>query len=46
MRIAFTVDEAVARFLPFGQRDVLELFGWLSHAALIRPVHFPEWDGP
>ena len=26
--------------------DVLELFGWLSHAALIRPVPVPEWDAP
>ena len=45
-RSAFTVAEAAERFPSFGRDDVLELFGWLSHAALIRPVPVPEWDAP
>jgi hypothetical protein len=45
-RREFTVSEAARRFPPFGQGDVLELFGWLAHAALIRPVPVPDWDAP
>jgi mannose-6-phosphate isomerase-like protein (cupin superfamily) len=43
---AFTVDEAVERCPPFTREDVFELFGWLSHAALIRPLPVPDWDAP
>lgn len=43
---AFSVDEAVSRFPPFAREELLDLFAWLSHAALIRPIPAPEWDSP
>jgi hypothetical protein len=42
-RKAFTVTEAATRFPAFSHADLLELFGWLSHAALVRPIFVPEW---
>jgi hypothetical protein len=41
---AFTVAEAVEKFQAFTREDLFELFGWLAHAALIRPLPAPEWD--
>ena len=43
---AFSVEEAASRFPPFTREHLFELFGWLSHAALIRPIPAPEWDAP
>jgi hypothetical protein len=43
---AFTVAEAVQKFPLFTKEDLFELFGWLAHAALIRPLPAPEWDEP
>jgi hypothetical protein len=45
-RKAFHVDEAAERFSDFTRDDLLDLFGWLSHAALLRPIPAPEWDRP
>ena len=45
-RKAFGIAEVVARFPAFTRDDLFELFGWLSHAALIRPIPVPEWDVP
>lgn len=41
---AFTLAEASARFEDFPSADLAELFAWLGHAALIRPLPAPEWD--
>jgi hypothetical protein len=41
---AFTVAQAVEKFQTFTREDLFELFGWLAHAALIRPLPAPEWD--
>jgi hypothetical protein len=41
---AFTLDEAAQRFTEFTRDDLTELFGWLAHAGLIRPLPAPEWD--
>jgi hypothetical protein len=43
-RKAFTVAEAMEKFPLFTRDDLFELFGWLSHAALVRPLPAPEWD--
>jgi hypothetical protein len=45
-RAAFSVDEACRAFADCERSDLETLFAWLSHAALIRPVPAPEWDGP
>jgi hypothetical protein len=45
-RKAFTVDEAHQKFPDFARDDLFELFGWLAHAALIRPLPVPDWDAP
>ncbi|HEV8550067.1 MAG TPA: cupin domain-containing protein [Polyangiaceae bacterium] len=42
---AFTLTEASARFEHFAPDELAELFAWLGHAALIRPLPMPEWDG-
>jgi hypothetical protein len=42
---AFTLSEAAERFPDFSRDDLADLCGWLSHAALIRPLPAPEWDG-
>ncbi len=41
---AFTVAEASERFEQFAPDDLRDLFAWLGHAALIRPLPAPEWD--
>ena len=41
---AFTLTEARARFEAFPPAELAELFAWLGHAALIRPLPAPEWD--
>ena len=41
---AFTLAETAERFPEFSPEDLGELFGWLGHAALIRPLPAPEWD--
>jgi hypothetical protein len=41
---AFTLDEAAERFPEFTRDDIADLLGWLSVAALIRPLPAPEWD--
>jgi hypothetical protein len=41
---AFTLSEAAERFEEFSRADLADLFGWLSQAALIRPLPAPEWD--
>jgi hypothetical protein len=41
---AFTLTEASTRFQDFSPEELSELFGWLGHAALIRPLPAPEWD--
>ncbi|HEX6274977.1 MAG TPA: hypothetical protein VFZ53_18170 [Polyangiaceae bacterium] len=43
---AFAIDDVSRRFPAFTRDDLYELFGWLSHAALVRPVPVPEWDEP
>lgn len=43
---AFSLDEAAGRFPEFARDDLADLFGWLAHAALIRPIPAPEWDAP
>jgi hypothetical protein len=45
-RKAFHVDEAAECFPDFTRDDLVDLFGWLSHAALLRPIPVPEWDRP
>jgi hypothetical protein len=45
-RKAFSISEAAERFPAFTRDDLFELFGWLSHAALIRPLPAPDWDAP
>lgn len=41
---AFTLDEAAKTFDDFAREELADLFAWLAHAALIRPVPGPEWD--
>jgi len=41
---AFSVEEACQAFPDCARDDLEQLFAWLSHAALIRPVPAPEWD--
>jgi hypothetical protein len=41
---AFALDEVAQRFPALSRDDLFELFGWLSHAALVRPIPVPEWD--
>ena len=41
---AFSLSEAVERHQDFSREDLADLFGWLSQAALIRPLPAPEWD--
>jgi hypothetical protein len=43
-RKAFTVTEAHEKFPELTFDDLFDLFGWLGHAALIRPLPVPEWD--
>jgi hypothetical protein len=45
-RKAFSVGEVTTRFPAFSRDDLFELFGWLSHAALVRPIPVPEWAPP
>jgi len=42
---AFSVDEACRAFPDCERGDLETLFAWLSHAALIRPVPAPAWQG-
>jgi hypothetical protein len=41
---AFTLAEASARFEDFAPAELADLFAWLGHAALIRPLPAPDWD--
>jgi hypothetical protein len=41
---AFTLSELTARFSDFPRDELADLCGWLSQAALIRPLPAPEWD--
>jgi hypothetical protein len=45
-RKAFSVDEAHEKFPDFERDEIFELFGWLAHAALIRPLPVPDWEEP
>ncbi len=44
-RAAFSVNDACRAFEDCDREDLETLFAWLSHAALIRPLPVPEWDG-
>jgi len=41
---AFTVRSLLETFPEYEADEIEALLGWLTHAALIRPIPTPEWD--